>query len=280
MAKQDIILKTTPPSAVINDSSRVQQIDTSIIKSDSFATVPIKANIPNRFITEKDIIKDLPENNTHSMVPGWITFLVFGAFILLAILNFLHRKNLLQIFRATIGSKQSQQLIREGNLFRKQFMHLLSLIYLISIPLLFYAIIETYSQTNLGILSEVNLYLVLIFLLIGFFIYKLAFIQLTAILFQTQKTSFELLLNIIIFNQILGVIILPFITLFIYTQLFIFLQLSITIYIIGIVLRLFRELQVGLTKSIFSILHLFLYLCTLEFIPIVIVSKMVMNNYI
>ena len=109
---------------------------------------------------------------------------------------------------------------------------------------------------------------------------KIVFIQLTALLFQTQKSSFELLLNIIVFNLALGVIILPFITLFIYTQFLIFLQLSIAIYAIGIILRLFRELQVGLSGSIFSVLHLFLYLCTLEFVPTVIVSKSIISFYV
>ncbi len=280
LAKQDTILNTIPPSTVFNDSSWVHQIDTSLIKSDSIALIPINTGVPNRFITEKDVIKNLPESTTLSLVPEWITFLVFGAFILLAILNFLHRKNLLQIFRATLGSKQTLQLIRDGNPLRKRFMPILSLIYLIAIPLLFYSIIESYSKIKLGILSEANLYFVLFFLLIGFFIYKVVFIKLMAILFQTQKASFELLINIIIFNQVLGIIILPFITLFIYTQLIIFLQISIAIYVIGIVLRLFREIQVGMSQSIFSILHLFLYLCTLEFIPIVIIGKLIINNYI
>lgn len=280
MINQDTIPDIFQISAVINDSILTQDLDSSLINEDSLIITSSIKQTPYRFITERDVISKTPKIGTTSKVPEWITFLIFGAFILLAILNFLHRKNLLQVFRAIFSPKQTNHLIREGNPLRKQFMLILALIYFISIPLLFYSIINTYTLADLGILTDTNLYFAIVFILMIFFIYKVAFVQLTANLFQTQKTSFELLINIIVFNVAIGVVTLPFIVLFIYTQHIILLNISIAIYAVGIILRLFRQIQVGLSTSIFSILHLFLYLCTLEFVPMVIVSKMIINIYI
>ncbi len=267
-------------SAVQNDSISSQQADSSTFKIDRVISDPQTEKTPKRFITEKQVSPKMPETGTNTLVPAWITFLLLGAFFLLAILNFLHRKNFIQVLKATAVPKQILQLLREGNPLSKQFTIILAFIYLISIPLLFYSIVENYYPNHFDSLSQISTYFLFLFLLLGFFIYKSLFIQLTALLFQTQKPSFELLINLLIFNLAIGVLILPFIALFIYTQQIIILQISMGIYGLAILLRTIRVLQVGVSKSIFSILHLFLYLCTLEFVPAIIVGKMLISYYI
>lgn len=275
----DSIQNNLLTSAAKTDSTFTIQDDSLTLISDTLNPEPQKAEPPKRFFTEKKILKELPDNSSISLVPSWITFTLLMAFVLLAILNFLHHKSLVQIIRSTLGLKQTNLLLREGKPMGKQSTYLLSMIYIVTIPLLFYATINRYIKMELGTFEGIKLFFVIILFLIGFFVYKLIFIRITSVLFQTQKRSSELIQNILIFNLTIGVLILPLITLFIYSQQIIILQIAIGVYLIGIVLRIFREIQIGLSKSIFSILHLFLYLCTLEFIPAVIVAKIILNFY-
>ena len=276
----DTTQNTIQFSAAFNDSVPSVQIDSLSFKSDSTVSLFPETKIKNRFITEKDIVKKLPDSNSVTMVSDWVTILIFTGFILAAIINFLFRKDLSLIFKSVLRRTQTNQLIREGNPFRKRITLILTLIYLISIPLLYYFFIENYTGFEINIPTGITLYLKLALLVLGFFVYKALFIKLIAFIFETQKSSFELLINILIFNLVIGILVLPLIALFIYAQFSIFLQLSIGIYFIGISLRTIRILQVGLTESNFSVLHLFLYLCTLEFVPIIIISKMIINYFV
>ncbi|PKP35296.1 MAG: hypothetical protein CVU00_02920 [Bacteroidetes bacterium HGW-Bacteroidetes-17] len=256
-----------------------QQTDSSTIMSDGLFSKSDNTSFIGRFITERDSITYIPTDYSKNMVAEWITYLILGGFILIAILNFLHRKKLVQFFNATFSRSQANLVIREGNPFRKQITLILTLIYLIAVPLLFYSFIVFYLGSDNLIENGIIFYLELALLFLGLFLYKVLFIQFTANIFQTEKPSYELLVNILIFNLIIGLIILPIITLFIFTQLDILLYISLGIYFIGLFLRQFRQFMVGLSRSIFSVLHLFLYLCTLELIPVVIISKIILNYY-
>jgi len=254
-----------------------QQTDSSTIISEGVFSNPDNASFIGRFITEKDIVTYIPTDYSRNMVAEWITYLILGGFILLAILNFLHRKKLLQFFNATFSKSQANLVIREGNPFRKQITLILTLVYLIAVPLLFYSFIVFYLGSDNPNSNGIIFYLGLVLLFLGLFLYKVLFIQVTANIFQTEKASYELLVNILIFNLIIGIMILPIIALFIYTQIDIFLYTALGIYFIGLTLRQFRQLMVGLSRSIFSVLHLFLYLCTLELIPVIIIGKLLLN---
>lgn len=264
-------------SELLQNNLAPQQSDSSTILSDGIFSNSANTAFIGRFITEKDVVTYIPTVYSKNMVAEWITYLILGGFILIAILNFLHRKKLVQFFNATFSRNQANLVIREGNPFRKQITLILTLVYLIAIPLLFYSFVVFYLGSDNLIENEIVFYLELALLFLGLFLYKVLFIQFTANIFQTEKPSYELLVNILIFNLIIGLIILPVITLFIYTQLDILLYISLGIYFIGLLLRQFRQFMVGLSRSIFSVLHLFLYLCTLELIPVIIISKIILN---
>ncbi len=276
-------LDSTQINAQVNhyvvDSISFEAIDSSISNKDSILCQTDGINHIGRFLRENELSQNLHNHLSTEMVPEWITYLVLGGFVLLAILNFSHRKSLLLTFKSTISISQTNLFIREANPFRKRPTLIFALIYVISIPLLFYFGIEHFASDTLKVEFSPSFFFNIALIVIGFFLYKWLFIQFTALIFQTQKISSDLLLNILIFNFIIGVLILPIIAFYIYTQMNIFIFTGLFIYGIGIFMRLLRELSVGMTHSIFSKLHLFLYLCTLEFIPVVIVVKILTNFY-
>lgn len=275
----DSIQKNIQTNFSLTDTFTSQVSNSSFSNTDSLGKPTEVLRDIGRFITEKDIINSIPTPPKTLFVAEWITYLILGAFVLLTVLNFLHRKSLLQFFRSVFEINQANLLIREGNIFRKRATLIFTLIYAISIPLLFYFSFEKFIPQTYDIDFGLSLFFNIVCLVFCFFIFKVLFIQFTALIFQTQKKSSELLINILIFNLVIGILILPIITLYTYTHLSIFLFIGLAIFGIGMTIRLFREIVIGLTHSIFSILHLFLYLCTLEFIPIVIVMKLLINYY-
>lgn len=202
----------------------------------------------------------------------WVTFLMLASLIFVAISNFLYRKRFLSLLKAFIGRNYSNQLIREANIFKEQLGIVLFIIFIIAMPL-FYA----FSLINFFPIFESKLNYFLLIKITGIILliwtYQILLVKTTALLFKTFKPSIEILTQIFIFNVISALVVIPFTILFHYSGLSIFLILGIAFWGFIQLYRMVRLLAVGLSYSIFSRFHLFLYLCTLEIIPLVVLSK-------
>lgn len=255
---------------IVTDSLKLADTPT-FINSDSIIQNPesfITESTPNNFNIE---IKDKNGDD-------WVSIFLLLGFVLLAISKFIFRKRFSDLFKAFWARNYSNQLMREGNIFKEQFGLAMFLLYLISIPL-FYSISFIHFLAN----HEGQLSLTLVIhaatLSLILWTYRIIFIKTTSFIFKTQKSSSEILTQLFIFNLISAVAVLPFITLFYYSEFPIFLFIGIIIWSIIQIYRFIRLFVIGFSYSIFSSLHLFLYLCTLEIIPIVILIKIVNNFY-
>jgi len=96
---------------------------------------------------------------------------------------------------------------------------------------------------------------------------------LISVTFKNIDTAKEYIQNILIYNLVLGILLLPLLLLIIYTyhELFLFIAGGLAIFILG--LRFIRGIAIGLSDSKFSLIHLFLYLCTLEILPLAFAAK-------
>lgn len=232
---------------------------------------------PESFITETstaNFIVSIKEKTNGD----WITLLLLFGFILLAISKFIFRKRFSDLFKAFWARNYSNQLMRDGNIFKEQFGLLLFLLYIISIPLFYslsiiYLIPKQHLDFSLTLVIQAAAFPIILW------VYRILFIKTTAFIFKTTKPSDEILTQLFIFNLLSGVIILPFITLFYYSEFPIFLIAGIIVWSFVQIYRFIRLFVIGISYSIFSGLHLFLYLCTLEIVPIVILVKIVSNFY-
>lgn len=259
----DTSLKIINDSILFTDSSTT--IGSSIIKN------------PESFITDlpkDDFLYSIKENNSHD----WLTLLLLLGFVLLAISKFVFRKRFNDLFKAFWARNYSNQLMRDGNIFKEQFGLTMLLLYIVSIPI-FYALSILFFFPNKGIELNLPLVIQIAALPILLWIYRFIFIKTTAFIFKTTKPSNEILTQLLIFNFLSGIVVLPFITLFYYSESSTFLIFGIVIWSIIQIYRFIRLFVLGFSYSIFSGLHLFLYLCTLEIVPIVILIKIVSNFY-
>ncbi len=260
----DSNLKSVTDNLILADTSTFVKSFPIIENQESFIT---ESSPTNFSISIKD------KNNE-----DWISILLLLGFVLLAISKFIFRKRFNDFFKAFWARNYSNQLMREGNIFKEQFGLLMFLLYLISVPL-FYSIsliylLPTYeSKLSLVLVTQI----VILFLIL--WSYRVLFIKITSFIFKTPKPSAEILTQLFIFNLISAVAVLPFITLFYYSEFTVFLIIGIIIWSLIQIYRFIRLFIIGFSYSIFSGLHLFLYLCTLEIVPIIILIKIVNNFY-
>jgi len=154
----------------------------------------------------------------------------------------------------------------------------LFLIFVSCFSLLIYLIIgEYYDTENIGYWGF-TFYLQIFIGVLLFLFLKFLMIKISEKIFKTRELSTAYIFNYNIFIFFEGLMLLPLLTLIIYlsgdysSKILIgsvFLILSI------IVFRLFRGMIIGISSKNFQLFQLFLYFCTHEIIPILLIAKLV-----
>lgn len=204
--------------------------------------------------------------------------MLLALFVLFAMAQFLYYKRLQQIYQAFIARHFANQFAREGNLFRERISIPLQIITFSSLALFLY---QTFSF--FGLLSEITGqgFLGFVYILLGIILLwfvKLIVIRFSGFLFRTVEVSFEYSLSMLIYFIVNGLLLLPVVILIQYFEKEIFIYTGLVLSGIVFVLWIIRGFGIGSGESRFSVLHLFLYLCTVEFLPVLVLIKMILDN--
>lgn len=109
----------------------------------------------------------------------------------------------------------------------------------------------------------------------SFYLFRLLFIKLSGFIFKTREKSTQHLNIYINTENVLGVLLIPVLIICMYANVPFILLAGIIMFIILLIIRWVKTFFIGISIGGFSVLHLILYLCTLEIIPILIVIKLV-----
>jgi hypothetical protein len=211
---------------------------------------------------------------------NWIFWILLAGFSILTMTRYYHSKRLKLLGSALFKRSAELQLIRESPVYsHRSFFPLLS-IYVISLILLIQQSMEITSPgSGEGISSLLGFGMFLGFY-IAFSLLKIFIIWLTGITFKNTETAKEYIQNILIYNLALGILLLPLLLLIIYSyhELFIYIAGGLALIMMG--LRFIRGIAIGLSDSKFSLIHLFLYLCTLEILPLAFAAKFLSKYFL
>ncbi len=210
----------------------------------------------------------------------WIALLLLICFSLLAWALIFYRKRVKQITKATYSNMTVNQLIRDGDLFKERIVVPFTIIYFLSISLFIFQISHYYLN-----LKQLELYSFLFFIkilvvILGLYILKQIATKFIGNVFKNNTATYIYLLNGFIFNIVTGIILLPLLLFMVYSRGAISsfsINLSIVLVVALYALRYFRGAIIGVSFSKFSHFYLFLYLCTLEILPILIIIKIVIG---
>lgn len=206
----------------------------------------------------------------------WILILLLLCTAIFTWIYYSSSKRIKQIFNATFTNRSLNQLSRDGDLFKERNSIPLLINYLITISLFIFFSIHYFVN-----LKAANLYNILTFLKISGITALLVMLRwlitsFIGFVFKNNNASSFFLLNSLIFNIVIGLLLIPLNILLFYVDIEYsnqFLFIGFLIILIANAIRYFRYIIIGISYSKFSQFYLFLYLCTLEILPVIILVK-------
>lgn len=191
----------------------------------------------------------------------WVFIVMILALTYLAILKRLRSGEFSLLLRAGFSQKASDLLLREKS-------GLNQLFYTLPIFVVAFSLLLNFDQSNIGTFS----YLVLSG--IGFVLAKFLVILLLVFIFEIKENK-ELILYSFLYEKLAGLILVPLLFLLFYSPYY---QPEIRIFIYSsmLILLAYKFIRLGYLsffQTTFSKAHIIIYLCTLEILPLILLSK-------
>ena len=225
------------------------------------------------FITTEDtsnLVKTI--TRPASYADDWIFILIIAGFALLAFVQVFYNRRLKMIFQAVYARHYASQLVREGNIFNERISIVLFLIYLISFSVFLYEGLKIFSM-QIGFIPDFIFFLQLLAAIFVLWIIKVILVHISGIVFTTQQRSAEYLLNIFMINLVIGLFLICILLPMIYLNGKVFFYIGLGFLLVMFVYKLVKGIAIGFSYTKFSRFHLFLYLCTLEILPLFLLVK-------
>jgi hypothetical protein len=206
----------------------------------------------------------------------WIAFTIVFVLLLIAILRVFHQKKFSLFINAFISKRFSNQIVREENALTQTTSVLLSIVFLISISLFFYLVSQHYHYSFMDNGGWQNFGFIFLACLIFYFL-KFIANKFGGYLFKVNKETDEYIVNQFLVLQIMGLVLTVLCILLSYgtniNQEYV-IYVGISVLAIGFIVRTIKSLGIVNMNS-YSPVYIFLYLCTLEILPLIVIFKLI-----
>jgi len=256
----------------------------SRIHTSTDTTITLQSATPMQPVFEKSMFQnhrlqptDFQINRTYNAQPDWVLAVLVCCFILLAWVRVFYPKRIQQIFRAPFSKRFINQLTRDGNLFRERIAVALGMVYILTFALLFYECNEKVFGITIQGVTGISFYGLIIAMSIGILAVKVTLVQFLGAIFKTRETTNNYLLNLLIFALLSGPVLLTALVFIVYLKSVVILYICLLIFILLLAFRFMRGFFIGMALTKFSYLFLFVYLCSLEILPVLVLIKILLN---
>lgn len=266
------------PKKIINKKAP----DKSAVIDSLFGTTkvipPPVRNVKKTITKEPDFIYYTPSSKPIG-IASWQVFILLLSFVLLGVVKAFGNRRFRQIIRSFTRHRASLEILREEKKFFHRTNILLSIIHLFTTSLFVFHINLVFNFSPY-ISNNFQSYIIIFTIIIAIYISKSITIRFLAFLFNYKEKVSEYLFNIFLFNSLLGILLLPVICFLYFTDystLFLLQYIGIPLTLILFIYRGIRILLIGfLGKIPYS--YIFLYICTLEILPLVVLYKFFILN--
>jgi len=289
--RQDSALSgSVPVFAIARDSASIKSDSVSLISGDSIFIFGQNQTGDNTTETSSKLHSDtsyaehliwegLNMTPREKSYPGndWLTGMLFLAFVLLASVKAGYSKYISSVFQSLINYPTAFRMFREKNYSILHGAFRLEVLYYLVFSIFIFQVIVLVSPEK-SLFNWLFFGKTLAAVVIYFFAKKMAYRALGSIFIGANDTS-EFLFNMDNFNRGAGIILFPIVALIAYypsdnPMIAVFLGVLTTS--VFYVMLLKRGISILLKKQ-FPIFYLFLYLCTLEFLPLLLIYKVVVD---
>ncbi len=211
--------------------------------------------------------------------PAWIFWVYLVMFLILAWVQVFFFKRFQLVIKANFNTRCLHQLIRDGDLFKERISIALSVLYVMSIAMVIFQVLKLLLHQSTFIIPDFQLFLLLCLAVVGFWALKLLMMNFLTIIFKTEQTNNEYKLNILTTISFLGFLLLPILVFAVYLRSSWLIYFCLGIIIVASLFRLVKGFIIGISLTKFSPFFLFVYLCTLEILPLLVVAKLILMYY-
>ncbi len=253
----------------ITPSTETDSVVFNLPVKDSVATPSL---FQNNLLVPKSTKPSLHFTNYNYWVAGTFMFL----FILFIWIYTTNQKKLGQVIRGFYQTRFANINARDEYSVGNRVSVFLSAFFVITVSIFVSQILAYYHiQIYKNIPAEVIVGLLLVF------IYSIKFvtIKLLGSIFLVQKEATEYIISIFLFCNVLGLFMLPLVICLLFMDQVpqsVFIDTGIVLVTIFLFIRMARGIFIGLKSQRVSKVYLFMYLCTLEILPFVLMAKLVL----
>ncbi|MDA8858013.1 DUF4271 domain-containing protein [Flavobacteriales bacterium] len=189
------------------------------------------------------------------------------SFFLIALLKGLYWKHAKLLFMGVFAQRYANQFLREENAFTERVNAITFFLMSINFTLIVSKITESVELRTVG--------LIFIYVIV-FFFFKIGLIKLLGFILKTKDLSKLAVFFSMLFDRTLGFILFPLVVLlyfFSFEVSNIVLVISCILFLILVLMKLFWVWKIGTNAFGLPQFYIFLYLCTLEIFPLLILGK-------
>lgn len=228
---------------------------------------------PTSFFGNKLIHPDMV-GETIPTTDEWLIVVFLLALSLLAYVRINHAKRFSQIFKAAMDISTAKEMMREENPLGQRASVILSMVFLLLLPVLIYQAVLMYSPALAGS-SGILFYLKITGLVLLAYFVKILALRVTGIALNTRSAVAEYIFNLFLLAQVGGLFIFPVAVLLSYSLFSpaLLLIIGFSILFFSYIVRIFRGFSLSWGRPGLSSLHLFYYFCALELVPAIVLTK-------
>ncbi|MCX6287427.1 MAG: DUF4271 domain-containing protein [Bacteroidetes bacterium] len=231
-------------------------------------------NFKSSLFSEHQLQVGAYRNSERQHYPSdWIILSLLACMIIVSWSNFYYFKRLRQIYYAPLSQRFLNILTKEGSLFKERISIALSLIYIFTFSFLLSLLLKIFIPDSISRFHDYQVFTICVIGLIVFWSLKISVIRFLGIVFQTISSTQDYLQNILSFSFITGLLLLPLLILTLFLQSDILLHITLIITGLLYFFRVMRGFFIGISLKKFSYLFLFVYLCSLEILPLLVILK-------
>ncbi|KRO63437.1 MAG: hypothetical protein ABR80_00875 [Cryomorphaceae bacterium BACL11 MAG-121015-bin20] len=193
--------------------------------------------------------------------------LVLLSFLLIALIKGMYWKHAKLFFMGVFAQRYANQYLREENAFTERVNFLTFLLMAIN-----FTLIITKFQAVIDLPTIVSVF----FLVLLFFLLKLILIKLLGFFFKVKDLAKLAIFFSLLFDKTLGFVLFPLVVVIYFFSVDIsstVLMISLGLFIILFMLKLFWLWKIGTNSFGLSQVYIFLYLCTIEIFPLLLLAK-------
>ncbi len=208
----------------------------------------------------------------------WFFPVILLVLVLYTWLRIFYNKFFSQLIQAFLNTNLTNQIVRDENIMVQSASIILALTFNIVAALFLYLVSIQTGWSLGGIGDGFNRFLFFFVLVSAAYTLKFLILKITGWLFDLDREMATYIFNIFLINNVLGLVLAPITALMAFNPFLdpVFLaRLCLWLIAFAFLYRLFRGLLSGLSVPGTSPLYIFLYLCTLEIAPLLVLIRII-----